>query len=263
MEILVCIKQVPGSNKVEVDPVTGVLKRNGADSKMNPYDLYALECGLRLKEQYGGRVSVITMGPPQAQAIIKEAYSMGADAGAIVSDRAFGGADVLATAHTLAQGIKKFGKFDIILCGLQTTDGDTAQVGPEVSEQLDIPCVCNVKEIKGVEGDSILVDMEMAQDIEHLKVSFPCLITVQKDIVQPRLPSYLKKKDTEAREIVMYTLKDMEDQNKNNYGLNGSATQVQRIFPPTSDKVQVTWDDPADVLAEKIYSTIKSRKLLG
>ena len=139
MEILVCIKQVPGSNKVEVDPVTGVLKRNGADSKMNPYDLYALECGLKLKEQYGGRVSVITMGPPQAQAIIKEAYAMGADAGAIVSDRAFGGADVLATAHTLAQGIKKFGKFDIILCGLQTKDGDTAQVGPEVSEKLDIP----------------------------------------------------------------------------------------------------------------------------
>ena len=188
---------------------------------------------------------------------------MGADAGAIVSDRAFGGADVLATAHTLAQGIKKFGKFDIILCGLQTTDGDTAQVGPEVSEQLDIPCVCNVKEIKEVEGDSILVDMEMAQDIEHLKVSFPCLITVQKDIVQPRLPSYLKKKETENKEIVMYTLKDMDDQNKNNYGLNGSATQVQRIFPPTSDKVQVTWDDSADVLAEKIYDAIKSRKLLG
>ena len=134
MEILVCIKQVPGSNKVEVDPVTGVLKRNGADSKMNPYDLYALETGLWLKEQYGGHVSVITMGPPQAKAVIKEAFAMGADAGAIVSDRKFGGADVLATSHTLAQGIKKFGTFDLILCGLQTTDGDTAQVGPEVSE---------------------------------------------------------------------------------------------------------------------------------
>ena len=133
MEILVCIKQVPGSNKVEVDPVTGVLKRNGADSKMNPYDLYALECGMKLKEQYGGRVSVITMGPPPAAVVIKEAFAMGADEGALLSDRAFGGADVLATSYTLAQGIKKMGKFDVIICGLQTTDGDTAQVGPEVS----------------------------------------------------------------------------------------------------------------------------------
>ena len=119
MEILVCIKQVPGSNKVEVDPVTGVLKRDGADSKMNPYDLFALECGLSLKEQYGGRVSVITMGPPQAKAVLYEAFAMGADEGAIISDRSFGGADVLATSYTLSQGIKKFGKFDLIICGLR------------------------------------------------------------------------------------------------------------------------------------------------
>lgn len=263
MDILVCIKQVPGSNKVEVDPVTGVLKRNGADSKMNPYDLYALETALVLQEAYGGKVSVITMGPPPAQAVIREAFAMGADAGAIVSDRAFGGADVLATSHTLAQGIKKFGKFDLIICGLQTTDGDTAQVGPEVSEQLDIPCVCNVKRVDRVEDGHIYVDMEMAEDIESVKIQFPCLITVQKDILQPRLPSYLKKKATEKREIAMYTLKDMEDQNKNNYGLNGSATQVQRIFPPTSDKVQVTWEGSGEELAEKIYAEIRAKKLLA
>ena len=136
MEILVCIKQVPGSNKVEVDPVTGVLKRNGADSKMNPYDLYALECGMKLKEQYGGRVSVITMGPPPAATIIREAFAMGADEGALVSDRAFGGADVLATSYTLAQGIKKMGNFDVIICGLQTTDGDTAFVIPIVAPPI-------------------------------------------------------------------------------------------------------------------------------
>lgn len=263
MDILVCIKQVPGSNKVEVDPVTGVLKRNGADSKMNPYDLYALECGLQLKEAYGGKLDVITMGPPPATAVIKEAYSMGADSGCIISDRAFGGADVLATSHTLAQGIKKFGKYDIIICGLQTTDGDTAQVGPEVSEQLGIPCVCNVIRIDRVEDNSIYVDMEMAQDIERVKIQFPCLITVQKDIVQPRLPSYLKKKETEKREVKMFTLKDMEDQNKNNYGLNGSATQVQRIFPPVHDKTQVTWEGTGEELAEKIFSELKVKKILG
>ena len=263
MEILVCIKQVPGSNKVEVDPVTGVLKRDGADSKMNPYDLFALECGLLLKEKYGGRVSVITMGPPQAKAVLYEAFAVGADEGAIISDRSFGGADVLATSYTLSQGIKKFGKFDLIICGLQTTDGDTAQVGPEVSEALDLPCVCNVKKIKGVEDGGILVDMEMAQDVEHLKVQFPCLITVQKDIVQPRLPSYLKKKATETKEIPMFTLQDMADKDKNHYGLNGSPTQVQRIFPPTSDKEQVSWTGTAEEVTDKIMGMLKKKKFIA
>ena len=238
MEILVCIKQVPGSNKVEVDPVTGVLKRDGADSKMNPYDLYALEVGLELREQYGGKVSVLTMGPPQAKAVLYEAFAMGADEGALITDRKFGGADVLATSYTLSQGIKKFGKFDLILCGLQTTDGDTAQVGPEVSETLGIPCVCNVSAIGAVKAGGITVMMDMPEDIEEVKVSFPCLLTVQKDIMQPRLPSYKLKKATESRGIQMFTLQDMEDTDEHHYGLNGSPTQGQRIFPPTSDKVQ-------------------------
>ena len=238
MEILVCIKQVPGSNKVEVDPVTGVLKRNGADSKMNPYDLYALECGMKLKEQYGGRVSVITMGPPPAATIIREAFAMGADEGALVSDRAFGGADVLATSYTLAQGIKKMGKFDVIICGLQTTDGDTAQVGPEVSEALDIPCVCNVAKIDKVEDNAIFVDMEMAHEFEQLKA-------------------------TEKREIAVYALKDMEDQDKNHYGLSGSATQVQRIFPPVSDKEQETWTGSGAELADKLHGKLKQLKFIS
>ena len=170
MEILVCIKQVPGSNKVEVDPVTGVLKRDGADSKMNPYDLYALEVGLELREQYGGKVSVLTMGPPQAKAVLYEAFAMGADEGALITDRKFGGADVLATSYTLSQGIKKFGKFDLILCGLQTTDGDTAQVGPEVSETLGIPCVCNVSAIGAVKAGGITVMMDMPEDMRKAEM---------------------------------------------------------------------------------------------
>ena len=263
VKILVCIKQVPGSNKVEVDPVTGVLKRNGADSKMNPYDLFALESAMKLKEQYGGSVSGITMGPPQAQAVIHEAFAMGADAGAIVSDRAFGGADVLATSYTLAQGIKKMGEFDLILCGLQTTDGDTAQVGPEVSETLGIPCVCNVSNIAKVEDDGICIDMEMSEHIEQLKAKFPCLITVQKDIVQPRLPSYKLLKETEKREITMYTLQDMDDQDKKHYGLSGSATQVQRIFPPVSDKEQENWEGTGQELADKLYNKLKQLKFIS
>ena len=255
MEILVCIKQVPGSNKVEVDPVTGVLKRDGADSKMNPYDLYALEVGLELREQYGGKVSVLTMGPPQAKAVLYEAFAMGADEGALITDRKFGGADVLATSYTLSQGIKKFGKFDLILCGLQTTDGDTAQVGPEVSETL-----CNVSAIGAVKAGGITVMMDMPEDIEEVKVSFPCLLTVQKDIMQPRLPSYKLKKATESRGIQMFTLQDMEDTDEHHYGLNGSPTQVQRIFPPTSDKVQQKLEGTTAEMADQLYRILKKKK---
>ncbi|WP_196590483.1 electron transfer flavoprotein subunit beta/FixA family protein [Pectinatus frisingensis] len=263
MKILVCIKQVPGTNKVEVDEKTGVLKRNGADSKMNPYDLYALETGVRLKEKYGGTVSVITMGPPQAKAVLYEAFSMGADEGALITDRKFGGADVLATSRTLSQGIKRFGDFDIILCGLQTTDGDTAQVGPEVAEQLKIPSVCNVQRIEKVEKDNIIVDMDMPQDIERIKIYFPCLLTVQKDIYQPRLPSYLKQKETSKKDIDVFTFSDMEDQDENKYGLNGSPTHVQRIFPPVSDKVQQHWQGTTEELAVKIYETLKEKKFIA
>ncbi|MBE8955300.1 MAG: electron transfer flavoprotein subunit beta/FixA family protein [Quinella sp. 2Q5] len=260
MEILVCIKQVPGSNKVEVDPVTGVLKRGGADAKMNPYDLFALETGLRLREEYGSTLSVLTMGPPQAAAILYEAFAMGADRGALITDRKFGGADVLATSYTLSQGIRKFGKFDIIICGLQTTDGDTAQVGPEVSEMLGIPCVCNVRAIDNIADGHIVVDMEMSDDIEKLKVPFPCLITVQKDICEPRLPSYKKQKAAAGREISRYSLDDMDDTDAKHYGLEGSPTCVQRIFPPTSDKVQETWTGSAEELSARIYCALRKMK---
>ena len=183
--------------------------------------------------------------------------------GVLLSDRAFGGADVLATSYTLAQGIKKMGKFDVIICGLQTTDGDTAQVGPEVSEALDIPCVCNVAKIDKVEDNNIFVDMEMANEFEQLKVQFPCLITVKKDINQPRLPSYKLKKATEKKEIAVYGLKDMEDQDKKHYGLSGSATQVQRIFPPVSDKEQETWEGSGQELTDKLFDKLKQLKFIS
>ena len=147
MDILVCIKQVPGTSNVEVDPVTGVLKRDGVESKLNPYDLYALEQAFALKELYGGMVRTVTMGPPQAKAAVMESVYMGADSGVVISDRKFAGADVLATSYTLAQGLQSRGRFDVILCGKQTTDGDTAQVGPEIAEHLGLPHVTNVTSI--------------------------------------------------------------------------------------------------------------------
>jgi len=262
MEILVCIKQVPGTSKIEVDPITGVLKRDGVDSKMNPYDLYAIETALRIKEQVNGTIKVISMGPPQAKEVIKEAFMMGADEGALVSDRKFAGADVLATAYTISQGVRKMGEFDLILCGKQTTDGDTAQVGPEMAEYLGMPHIANVLKVIKIKEKSIIVEMDMADTIEIAEIQFPCLLTVEKDIYQPRLPSYKKKVSTKDREIRIISLKDFEDQDEKRYGLTGSPTQVERIFPPAVNNDRETWTGTGSELGTKMAGKLKQLKFV-
>lgn len=262
MDILVCIKQVPGTSKVEVDPVTGVLKREGIDSKMNPYDLYALETALRIREKKGGTVKVISMGPPQADEVIKEAYMMGADEGALLSDRKFAGADVLATSYTIAQGIKKMGHIDLILCGKQTTDGDTAQVGPEMAEVLKVPHIANVLSIEEVKEKSMTVKMDMPNTVEVAEIKYPCLLTVEKDIFQPRLPSYKKKLETKNREVKVFSYKDFEDNDESKYGLNGSATQVERIFPPEVNNDKEMWTGNGVELADRLAQKLKELKFI-
>lgn len=262
MKILVCIKQVPGTNKVEVDPVTGVLKRDGVDSKMNPYDLHALETALRLKEEHNGHVHVLSMGPPQAKQIIFEAFSMGADAGTILSDRKFGGADVLATSYTLSQGVEQIGDYDIIFCGKQTTDGDTAQVGPEMAEYLGIPSISNVQKIVEINEKAITVEMDMTESIEIATISFPCLLTVEKSICEPRLPSYVKKMATKNRDISVITFADLKDQDEKKYGLNGSPTQVQRIFPPDVNDKRELWKGTDEEMAGQIFTKLKTLKFI-
>ncbi|MGE5627461.1 MAG: electron transfer flavoprotein subunit beta/FixA family protein [Solirubrobacterales bacterium] len=262
MDILVCIKQVPGTSKVEVDPVTGVLKRDGVDSKMNPYDLYALETALKIREEKGGTVKVISMGPMQALDVIKEAYMMGADEGVLLSDRKFGGADVLATAYTISQGVRQMGNVDLILCGKQTTDGDTAQVGPEMAEYLGIPHIANVIKIEGINTGSMVVEMDMPNTIEVAEIKFPCLLTVEKDIYQPRLPSYKKKLATKDREIKILSFKDLQDQNEKRYGLSGSPTQVERIFPPAVNNDKVIWNGNGDELGNKLFNKLKELKFV-
>jgi electron transfer flavoprotein beta subunit len=262
MEILTCIKQVPGTSEVEVDEKTGVLKRDGVDSKMNPYDLYALETALRIKKEKGATLKVITMGPPQAKQIIEESFMMGVDEGAIVSDRKFAGADVLATSYTLSQGIKKIGNPDLIICGKQTTDGDTAQVGPEIAEFLNIPHVTNVTKIIEVKDKSIVIEVDMPNTLEVCEVEYPCLITVEKDIFQPRLPSFKLRLKTKNREIPMYSLADFEDKNEENYGLNGSPTQVLRIFPPTSNNEKEVLRGSAEEVTDILVGKLKGLKLV-
>lgn len=262
MNILVCIKQVPGSSNVEVDPVTGVLKRDGVASKMNPYDLYGLEVAMTLAETYGGEVKTITMGPPPAKAVIVESICMGAAGGTVLSDRKFAGADVLATAYTISQGIRRSGEFDLIICGKQTTDGDTAQVGAEVAEYLGIPNVSNVLSVDEVRDGKIFVTASLDDKVVKQSIALPCLISVDGDINTPRLPSY-KIKQTVTDDMVKFiSFADFEDQDENHYGLNGSATQVERIFPPekNTEKHSITGDSEAQ--ADGIVELIRARKLI-
>ncbi len=262
MKILVCVKQVPGSSNVEVDPVTGVLKRDGVASKMNPYDLYGIELALSLIEKFGGRVETITMGPPQAKSVIVESICMGAEKGTVLSDRKFAGADVLATAYTISQGIKKAGEFDIIICGKQTTDGDTAQVGAEVAEYLGLPNVSNVLSINDVKEGKVYLTASLDEKVIDMSVKMPCLISAEGDINSPRLPSY-KVKQTVTDDMVKFiSFNDFEDQNADHYGLSGSATQVERIFPPEKNTEKTTIGGNAQEMTEGLFELVRSRKLI-
>ncbi len=262
MKILVCVKQVPGSNNVEVDPVTGVLKRNGIQSKINPYDLYAIETAVSLTERFGGTVESITMGPPQAKAVINETICMGAKGGTVLTDRKFAGADVLATAYTLSQGIRKSGEFDLIICGKQTTDGDTAQVGAEVAEYLGIPNVSNVLSVDDVRDGKIYLTAGLDNKNVSMCVSLPCLISTEADINTPRLPSYKIKKTLTDNSVSFLTFGDFNDQDETHYGLTGSATQVERIFPPEKNdrKVNITGD--ADTQSQALFELLRTNKMI-
>ena len=262
MNILVCIKQVAGSSNVEVDPVTGVLKRDGVKSKLNPYDLYGLETAVALTEKYGGSVETITMGPPQAKSIIVESICMGAVRGTVLSDRKFAGADVLATAYTISQGIKKSGNYDLIICGKQTTDGDTAQVGAEVAEYLGIPNVSNVLSVDNVTEDKIFVTASLDEKIVKMEIALPCLISVDGDINSPRLPSYRVKQTVTDDMVKFISFADFEDQNEKHYGLSGSATQVERIFPPEKNTEKSSIEGDSEQQASGLFDLIKNRKII-
>ena len=264
MRILVCIKQVPGTSQVEIDPETGTLRRDGVPAKMNPFDLYALETAMRVKAAAGegAEVAVLSMGPPQCEKVVREAFMMGADRGAILSDRAFGGADVLMTSFTLAKGVAKTGPYDLIVCGRQTTDGDTAQVGPEMAEWLGIPHVANVKSIDRVGADAMDVTVDLPDCEVAARVPYPFLMTVEKGIFEPRLPSYKLKCATADREITWLRLADLDDTDPRHYGLNGSPTQVKRIFPPDNRVERVTLEGDDREKAAQLADLLEERKFL-
>ncbi|GFO85530.1 MULTISPECIES: electron transfer flavoprotein subunit beta/FixA family protein [Anaerostipes] len=262
MKIIVCMKQVPAGTNVEIDPETGAMKRMSGETRTNPYDLFALETALLLKEKMGGTVTVLTMGPAQAEEMMRDAYTMGADEAVILSDRKFAGADVLATSYALKQGIEVIGGADLILCGRQTTDGDTAQVGPAIAEHMGIPHAAWVSEIVNVREDAICVKQDLASVTQVSELPFPCLITVDKDICVPRLPSYRLMRETEERPVRILSFKDMPDQDLSRYGLIGSPTAVERMFAPPETQKQVYLEGNADEKTEQLFSVLTEEKII-
>jgi electron transfer flavoprotein beta subunit len=232
MEIIVCIKQVPDTTEVKIDPVTNTLVRQGVPSIVNPFDKNAVEAALQLKEKHGGKVTVISMGPPQAKDALKECLAMGADQAYLVSDRAFGGADTLATSYTLAAAIRKLGHYDIILCGKQAIDGDTAQVGPEMAEHLDIAQLTYVAKVE-VEGETVKVEREHEEGYEVIEAKTPVLLSVVKSINEPRFPTVRGTMKANRAQIPELTAADLEVEPQR-LGLKGSPTQVRKIFTPPS-----------------------------
>jgi electron transfer flavoprotein beta subunit len=230
MNIVVCIKQVPDTAEVKINPETGTLIREGVPSIINPFDMHAIEAGLQLREKVGGKVTILTMGPPQAESALREAIAMGADDALLLSDRAFAGSDTWATSHILSKAIAKLDA-DIIICGKQAIDGDTAQVGPEVAEFLNIPHISYVRRVDDITDNSIRVQRLMDEGYDVVDSSLPVLLTVVKELNQPRLPSLKGKMAAKKAEIKKWGQADI-GANENDIGLKGSPTQVKNIFAP-------------------------------
>ncbi len=252
MNIIVCIKQVPETTEVRINPETNTLMREGVKSIINPFDMYAIEEGVRLKERFGGKVTVVTMGPPQADAALREAISMGADEGFLVCDRAFAGSDTWATSYTLAGAIKKIGAFDIIICGKQASDGDTAQVGPGISTHLNIPQVTYVKKVEEATDKMMRLERMLEEGYEVIETPLPVLLTVVKEINEPRIPSLKGLMRAKSAKITTLTQKEL-GLDPQQIGLCGSPTQVVKIFtPPQRQGGQVLKGEAPDIAAQLV-----------
>ena len=232
MNIVVCVKQVPDTNEVKLDPVTGTLIRDGVPSIMNPDDKAGLEAALRIKDEYGAEVTVLTMGLPKADEVLREAMAMGADKGILVTDRVLGGADTWATSTTIAGAIRNL-DYDLIITGRQAIDGDTAQVGPQISEHLDIPVISYAQDIK-IDGDSVVVQRQYDDRYHVVKAKMPCLITALSELNEPRYMTPGGIFDAYDAEVTTWGRKDLKDVDDSNLGLAGSPTKIAKA----SDKVR-------------------------
>lgn len=259
MKIIVCLKQVPESQEVRLDPVTHNLLREGVKSIINPFDLYALEAGLRVRDQQGGEVIVLSMGPPQAEAALREALTFGADRAVLLSDRAFAGADTWATAYTLAAAVRHLGGADLIFCGKQAIDGDTAQVGPEMAAFLDLPHVAWARRLTFTRPDLLQVERLLDHGYDLVEVQLPALITVVKELNEPRLPSFKAKLKAKSAVIPVYTLADL-GLAETQVGYQGSFTRVVKIFPPPPrGQREILQGSPGEMVAA-LWSRLRQRQ---
>ncbi len=261
MNIVVCLKQVPGTTEVKINPETNTLVRQGIKNIINPFDTYALEEAVRLKEKLGGKATALSMGPPQALDMLRESLSLGADDAVLLSDMAFAGADTWATAFTLAGAIKKLGQFDLVICGRQSTDGDTAQVGPELAELLNIPFIAYVSQIEEISTGQMRVKRMIDEGHEIIQSPLPAVITVTKEINVPRLPSLRGVLKSKSAKIPTWTIKELEvDPDK--VGLAGSSTKVIKIFTPKREKkAEVIAGEPEDQV-DYLINKLKEGRLI-
>jgi electron transfer flavoprotein beta subunit len=256
LNIIVCIKQVPETQEVRLDPVTHTLKREGIKSIINPFDLYAVEEALRVRESQGGKVTLLSMGPPQAEEALREALGYGPDAAVLLSDRAFAGADTWATALTLAKAIEKLGGADLIFTGKQAIDGDTAQVGPMLAAVLNIPFVAWARKLTFTDNNRIQVERLLDHGYDAVEVELPALITVVKEINEPRMPSFKAKLKAKKEPIPVWGLDDLGFPPEE-VGLAGSFTQVVKVFPPPARGQSETWEGPAPERAARRWQRLK------
>ena len=257
MKILVCVKQVPDAKDVRLDPKTNTLAREGVESIMNPYDRHALEEAVAIREKLGGTVTVVSMGPPQAEAVLREAIACGADEGVLVSDRAFAGADTWATSYTLAKTVQTLGGFDLILCGKQAIDGDTAQVGPGLACRLRLPYVACVQKTRQVSAAAIEVERMMDDGYDVLRLPLPALLTVVKDINEPRVASLkgkMKAKKAEIRHLTAAAI----GADPQCIGLAGSPTQVVRVFSPEPRGDRRIFSGSVDEQVDQLVACLKT-----
>ncbi len=251
MKIIVCIKQVPGTNEVKMDPVTNTIIRENVPAIINPFDTYAIEEAARIKEKYGAEVCGLSMGIPAASEMLREAVSLGVDRAVLLTDRKFAGADTLATSYTLSRGVEKIGGFDLIICGKQASDGDTAQVGPSLAKTLGIAYATDISKIIRINENSMRC-MKITDDgYEEIEIKLPALITVVKEINMPRLPSIKSMRTARRAEIEIAAFNDV-GADETRAGLKGSPTQVKKTFVPMHEISSVTLDGTAEEKAKEL-----------
>ena len=261
MNIVVCLKQVPGTTEVQVDSQTNTLVRQGIKNIINPFDTYALEEGVSIRERYGGKVTVISMGPPHAEEVLREAISLGADEAILLSDSAFAGADTLATSYTLARAMDKLKQYDFIICGRQTIDGDTGQVGPELAEMLGIPSVAYVSQIEEIGNKWMRVKRMVEDGHEVIEAPLPAVITVVKEINTPRLPSLRGLAKAKGAAIPVWTAQELGT-DKNMIGLAGSPTRVIKVFFPQRVRHAEMLQGEPESQVESLIDKLRNAKLV-